>query len=112
MKFMTNAGFDMSDAAGPPPAAPDADPEQDLADATRFFDHELRGTTRFVPDLAALRNVPVVVGVGVDSTPLLTYETSAILAQKLGVELVVFPGDHAGFLGDATAFAEVLRRVL
>lgn len=111
--FLTNAGFDMSDPdMGPPPQDPDADPEQELADTTRFFDHEIRGTTRYLPDLPALRAARVVVGVGAESTTLLTYQTSAILASQLGVELVTFPGDHAGFLGDATAFADVVRRVL
>ncbi|MGK2881611.1 MAG: hypothetical protein ACSLE6_12735 [Mycobacterium sp.] len=54
----------------------------------------------------------MVIGVGADSTPLLMYQTSAILACELGVDPVIFPGDHAGFLGDAAAFAATLRSVL
>lgn len=104
-KFLSNAGFDMSDPEMGPP-------QQEIAASARFFDHELRGTTRHLPDVDALKKVRVVIGVGADSTPLLMYQTSAILACELGVDPVIFPGDHAGFLGDAAAFAATLRSVL
>jgi pimeloyl-ACP methyl ester carboxylesterase len=111
-KFMDNAGFDPEDgeSAGPP-----GEPsEQDLADGARFFAHELRGTTRYLPDLAALTAGPsrVVVGVGVDSRGLTTYPTSVALAERLGTPPVEFPGDHGGFVGQPAEFAGVLRAVL
>lgn len=113
-KFMVNAGFDVDELSGPPPGPqPSADEQaKQLADMTRFFDHELRATTRYVPDIAALRAARVVVGIGVDSRRLVTYRTSTALADLLGTEPVDFPGDHAGFMGAPGAFADRLREVL
>ncbi|WP_329198248.1 hypothetical protein [Streptomyces sp. NBC_01435] len=76
--------------------------------------YELRGTARFVPDIAALTVAPtrVVVGVGADSGGLVTYRTSVALAELLGTPPVEFPGDHGGFLGQPEKFAEALRRTL
>ncbi|MQY07964.1 alpha/beta fold hydrolase [Actinomadura macrotermitis] len=109
-KFMSYAGFD-SDDAGPPPAA---SPERARADGARFFGHEMRGTARYVPDVAAVTAgaARVVVGVGAGSGALVTYRTSVALAERLGTPPVEFPGDHAGFLGQTKEFADALRRVL
>jgi pimeloyl-ACP methyl ester carboxylesterase len=113
MKFMATAGFvgDDDGAPVPPPGEPSL---QDIANSARFFAHELRGTTRYLPDIAALKAGParVVVGVGADSGNLSTYRTSAALADLLGSPTVEFPGDHGGFLGQPVEFAEVLRKVL
>lgn len=109
MKFMADAGYG-DDATGPP-----GEPsEQDLSDSARFFGHELRGTTRYQPDIAALRDGParVVVGIGADSGGLLTYRTSTALAERLGTSPVEFPGEHVGFLGQPHEFAEALRKAL
>jgi pimeloyl-ACP methyl ester carboxylesterase len=110
MKFMANAGFDVSDAP-PPPGKPSS---QDVANSTRFFDHELRPTTRYIPDISALTASParVVVGIGVDSGNLVTYRTSTALAGMLGTPPVEFPGDHGGFLGEPEKFAKRLTEVL
>ncbi|MFJ6570486.1 alpha/beta fold hydrolase [Streptomyces sp. NPDC091292] len=116
--FMANAGFDVGGgeggAAGPPPGEPSAPSEQDIANSTRFFAHELRGTARHVPDITALTTGPtrVVVGLGVDSAALVTHRTSVALAEQLGTEPTMFPGDHGGFMGDPKGFAERLREVL
>lgn len=116
-KFMANAGFDMSDPdVGPPPGPePSADEQaKQLADMTRFFDHELRETARYLPDVEALRGAPtrVLVGVGVDSGRLLTHRTSTALCALLGTSPVEFPGDHGGFMGAPGAFADRLRELL
>ncbi|TDD14459.1 alpha/beta fold hydrolase [Nonomuraea diastatica] len=110
-KFMANAGYDGDEV---PDGAPEEPSEQDLADGARFFAHELRGTTRYVPDAGALKAGParVVVGVGADSGRLLTYRTSVALADLLGTAPVVFPGDHGGFTDQPEEFAETLRKVL
>ncbi|AKF05277.1 alpha/beta fold hydrolase [Sandaracinus amylolyticus] len=110
MQFMKNAGFDVSEHAGPP-----GEPtEQDFRNSARFFLHELRGTTRFVPDVAALRasEARIVVGIGETSRHLLTYRTSVALAERLGVQPVEFPGDHGGFMGEPGKFADAIRNVL
>ncbi len=113
MKFMANAGFDTSDHGAPsgPPGPPS---EQDLADGARFVAHELQATTRYLPDIAALRSGQsrVVIGIGVDSGHLSTYPTSTALAELLGTAPVDFPGDHGGFMGQPAEFAAALRRVL
>jgi hypothetical protein len=111
-KFMAAAGFTGGDEGAPSPRPePSA---QDLADGARFLGHELQGTASYVPDVVALRSAPtrIVVGIGVDSGRLVTYRTSTVLAEQLGVEPVEFPGDHGGFLGDVDEFAERLRKVL
>jgi hypothetical protein len=79
-----------------------------------MFGYEILGTTRYSPDVAALTARPgqVVLGVGADSGHLLTYRTTAALADLLGTPMVQFPGDHGGFLPEPGAFAEVLRTVL
>lgn len=110
-KFMTSSGFDADTDAAPPPGE---SPEQDLADGARFFGHELRDTTRYLPDIAALTTGPtcVVTGLGVASGALTTYQTSTALGELLGTPPVEFPGDHGGFVGQPEEFAEVLRKVL
>jgi pimeloyl-ACP methyl ester carboxylesterase len=112
-KFMASAGFDDGDdgTPAPPPKEPSL---QDLANSARFFGHELRGTTRYLPDVAALTagRTRVVVGIGVASGGLDTYLTSTALAKLLGTPPVEFPGDHGGFLVQPMEFAEVLRKVL
>jgi pimeloyl-ACP methyl ester carboxylesterase len=111
-QFMITAGYDLPQ---PDDDMPMPEPtEQDLADAARFFVHELRGTTRYVPDVAALTRGParVVLGIGVDSGGLLTYRTTHALGDRIGVAPVEFPGDHGGFLGAPGEFADTLRLVL
>ena len=123
MQFMLNAGFDMPHSIGrarrrghdkrgePVPAEPS---EKELAEATRFFVHDLEPTTRYVPDAAAVNAGAdrVVIGIGVDSSRLLTYRTSIATAELLGCPTVEFPGDHGGFMGAPDAFANRLREVL
>jgi hypothetical protein len=107
--FMASAGFDPDD--GPPPGEPSP---QMVADGARFLGHELRGTTRYVPDLAVLATSPtrVVIGLGADSGGLSTFRTSHALAERLGLTPVGFPGGHGGFMDAPQAFADVLRQVL
>lgn len=112
-KFMATAGMESGEDGAPaePPGEPSA---QDMADGARFLAHELRGTTRYVPDTAALTAGPtrVVIGIGATSGPLLTYRTSTELAARLGTEPTEFPGGHGGFVEAPGEFAEVLRKVL
>jgi pimeloyl-ACP methyl ester carboxylesterase len=114
-KFMANAGFDTSGAdtgapVGPPPSSDDQ--AKQFADMTRFFDHEMRDTIGYVPDIDALKRARVVIGIGADSGHLITYRTSVALAEQLGTTPAEFPGDHGGFIGVPGAFADRLRAVL
>ncbi|WP_017570781.1 alpha/beta fold hydrolase [Nocardiopsis halotolerans] len=88
--------------------------ERVLADSARFHLHELRHTTRYVPDTDALATGPVrvVVGLGSESGELLTARTCAALAERLGTAPVAFPGGHGGFADDPGGFTEVLRGLL
>jgi pimeloyl-ACP methyl ester carboxylesterase len=114
LKFMATSGVAVGEDDGAPAPPPGESPEQDLADSARFFRHELRGTTRYVPDVDALTAGPtrVVVGIGAASDVLLTYRTSTALADLLGTPPAEFPGDHGGFLWQPKEFAEVLRKAL
>ncbi|MFD6952025.1 hydrolase [Nocardiopsis sp. TSRI0078] len=110
-RFAANAGFPRRGSGEAPAEEPS---EQMLADSTRFYVHELRHTTGYVPDTGALKAGPVrvVVGLGADSGPLLTSRTCAALADLLGTAPVTFPGGHGGFTDDPEGFAAVLRDVL
>lgn len=115
MKFMLNAGFDMSDPENGAPVGPPPTAEQQakqFADMTRFFDHEMRDTIAYRPDVDALKRAHVVIGIGADSGHLLTYRTSTALAELLGSTPAEFPGDHGGFIGAPGVFADRLREVL
>ena len=110
--FMRNAGFGLDPGDGPPV---DAEPsDREIRENTRFFEIDLRPTTRYLPDVEGLKSGPsrVVIGIGVDSGHLLTYRTSVALAEALSAAPVEFPGDHGGFMAAPTEFADVLRSVL
>ncbi|TDC67919.1 alpha/beta hydrolase [Actinomadura sp. GC306] len=87
---------------------------QDVADERRWFEHELRETVHWKPDLAALRAVAsrIVVGIGADSAGELCDRASRALAEELSVEPTLFPGGHTGFADDPEPFAAHLRKVL
>jgi pimeloyl-ACP methyl ester carboxylesterase len=88
--------------------------EESLANGRHFFTHEIRGTTRYLPDIPALTSgrSRVIVGVGAESAGLVTLQTSLALAELLGSTPLEFPGDHGGFIGHPTEFAAVLRKAL
>ncbi|MCV7421879.1 alpha/beta hydrolase [Mycobacterium yunnanensis] len=119
MKFMVNAGFDVSahgsESDGPvEPQGEPVDPEQATAEGARFFLHDLAPTTQYVPDFEALRASPtrIVIGLGAESGHLLTQRTSVAVADRLGVPTTDFPGDHGGFMDPTNGFAARLREVL
>ena len=114
-KFMISAGFDMEESpGGDATAPPPGDPAEQEAASARFFCHELRGTTRFLPHIPRLTAGParVVVGLGAESGGLTTSPTSSALADLLGTRPLIFPGDHGGFQTDPAAFAQVLGQAL
>lgn len=87
---------------------------QAAADEHYQYLHMIRGTTGFRPDVAALRDGPtrVVVGLGERSAGEVCDRTSRALAAELGTAPVMFPGGHVGFAEDPPAFAARLREVL
>jgi pimeloyl-ACP methyl ester carboxylesterase len=110
--FFTQANINIDPAHMAPPSG-EPDP-QAAADETFFFAHTLRPTTSWVPDIAALRDGParIVVGVGADSTGQQCDRTTAALAAALNTTRAVFPGDHVGFMMDPHGFALHLLAVL
>ncbi|MGW5673210.1 alpha/beta fold hydrolase [Micromonospora sp. NPDC003776] len=91
------------------------EPEPQAAADEHFqYVHMIRGTTRFRPDLAALRDGPtqVVVGLGEASTDQVCDRTSRALAAALDTAPTMFPGGHIGFAEEPAAFAGRLREVL
>ena len=87
---------------------------QTVADERFWFEHEMRASIRWQPDLAALRDsgVRIVVGIGEDSTGQHCDRTASALAAELGVKPALFPGDHTGFADQPDVFAARLREVL
>ncbi|MEV6282696.1 alpha/beta hydrolase [Kribbella sp. NPDC051770] len=85
---------------------------QAVADERFWFTHELRASTHWMPEIAVLRSRNVVIGLGEESGGQLCDRTCHRLGQELGVEPMVFPGDHTGFAEQPEAFAKILRDVL
>ena len=119
-KWAAGVGLDM---AGPPP---DVEFPPSVVEAMKrmagntdlFLAHELRPFTRYVPDLARLstqKDRIVLIG-GYDSRDKLAgqsaYRPGVLLAERLGIQVVDFPGDHGGYGAYPEAFATKLREVL
>ncbi|GHE27298.1 hydrolase [Streptosporangium violaceochromogenes] len=88
--------------------------EKEAEEDRRFYLHTMRPTVRWRPDPDALRagGTRLVIGIGEQSSGQLCDRTSRALAASLGLDPVIFPGDHAGFMGDPAGFADRLRAVL
>jgi pimeloyl-ACP methyl ester carboxylesterase len=103
-------GADPSDVqqAAPPPTA------KQRADDELFFLRMLKPFTRYAPAVEALRGPGprVVIGLGDASRGEVAPRSAIALAERLGSEPVLFPGDHGGFMADPVAFADTLRKVL
>ncbi|MDA3629073.1 alpha/beta hydrolase [Saccharopolyspora sp. WRP15-2] len=112
-KFLAMANIDMPPEAVGEIFGGERDAQQ-IADDHYQNAHMLRGTSHWVPDLEALRalSTRVVVGIGEESSGQLCERTSKALAAELGVDPVLFPGDHIGFAEDPESFETRLREVL
>ena len=74
----------------------------------------LKPFLRYQPKTDVLRSgsPQVVVAVGAASDGEIPQRSSEVFAQRLGTPVTIFPGDHAGFLGDPPGFAAAIRKVL
>lgn len=93
----------------PAPVLPEAN------DNTAFFlAHVLRPFTRFVPDFAALAPLAgrIVVAGGQDSRTHDVHRPAEVVAERLGKELVLFPGGHVGYAKWPDDFGLLLREML
>jgi hypothetical protein len=116
-KFMAHAG--LGEGPGREADAPrwEPSPEQMArmrATTDQFLAHLLRPTTRYRPDIEALRSAStrIVVAGGATSKGQLANRTAVALADQLGTTVVDFPGDHGGFLALPEQCARVLDQVL
>lgn len=88
--------------------------EYTLANATYWFDHELRQYPAVELDLDALKAHAdrIVLLAGRESRGHPTYEVNVALAKKLGRELIELPGGHVGFLSQPAEFAREFLQAL
>jgi pimeloyl-ACP methyl ester carboxylesterase len=117
VKFMALIGVQpaASDVnAGEAPMPAQQPSTQYIADGARFLGHDMRATTRFVPDIVALRSstTHVVIGIGEKADVPFAQHTARVLAERLGVTPLAFPGGHGGFIEQPRAFADVVRSAL
>ncbi|MFI9504108.1 alpha/beta fold hydrolase [Nocardia sp. NPDC052566] len=112
-KFFGDAGIELPEQALEQMFGGDRDPAQ-VADESFWFNHEIRGSTFWQPDLERLRAVSarLVIGIGETSTGQTCDRTSRALADLLGLTPTMFPGDHTGFVGEPDIFDHRLRAVL
>lgn len=113
-KFLAAAGLGQN--APQPPADPSPEMVEAMARMQKnldfFLAHMWLPLGDYSPDLSQLRSLPVTVAVGEASKGQLAYRTAEALAEKLGKEATVFPGDHGGFSSHPEAFASRLHEVL
>ncbi|MFJ7494478.1 alpha/beta fold hydrolase [Streptomyces sp. NPDC097727] len=96
----------------PPQAAARA--EQTMANLPYFVGRIVPSFMSYTPDmnrLGALSDQLVLVG-GQDSRGELAYRPAALLAERLGMELLHFPGGHIGLTTHPAQFGELLRKAL
>ena len=116
-KFFAHTG--LGQAPGREADAPRWDPSPEMvarmrASTGHFLAYLIRPTTRFRPDIEALRAAParIVVAGGTTSKGQLANRTAVALADQLGTTVVDFPGDHAGFVALPEQCGRVLHDVL
>ena len=80
----------------------------------RFFGHGLLPIALYQPDFSALETAPtrLVIAGGATSKGEFPHRTALALANRLGTELMEFPGGHTGFVSQPKESAAVLERVL
>jgi pimeloyl-ACP methyl ester carboxylesterase len=84
------------------------------ANSEIFYAHKLMPFTSYVPDVAALVELEdkFVPAVGSESSKVLPAEPILALADRVGWDVIAFPGGHGGYASDPFEFATLLQRVL
>jgi pimeloyl-ACP methyl ester carboxylesterase len=112
---------DFADQPGPDPAAFGLPTEDDGSRNDPLVGQNIITCTHYQPDFEALRVAPtrIIVAVGEESDGEMAHRGGEGVAERLGTKPVMFPSNHAGFLGgeygqrgDPDAFAAKLREVL
>lgn len=108
------------DAAGdaPPDGMPTPEEMETFARIEGNYEywlaHGMLPLATYRPDVDTLRSGQprIVVALGEQSAGEIVYQTGEALARHLGLEPVIFPGDHMAFGTEAVPFAEALARSL
>ena len=113
---------DWTDRPAPDPAMFGLPTDDDGSRDDPLFGLNMFSTAEYEPDYAALRasGVPIVLAAGEESADQMTSRATYVIAERLGDEVVVFPGGHGGFMGGEYGqpagkpeeFAAKLREVL
>lgn len=111
-KFLASAELDQD----PPPVEPSQETAEMMArmqgNLDFFLGHMWLPLGDYAPDISRLRSLPITVAVGEASEGQLAYRAAMALAEQLGKEPTVFPGDHGGFGSHPGAFARRLDGVI
>ncbi|MFG2712011.1 alpha/beta fold hydrolase [Streptomyces goshikiensis] len=94
----------------PPQAAARA--EQTMANLPYFIGRIVPSFMSYTPDIHRLEALSdrLVLACGQDSRGELPYRPAAFLAERLGTELLHFPGGHTGMTTHPAEFGEILRK--
>jgi pimeloyl-ACP methyl ester carboxylesterase len=119
-KFLPDAGFNVPDDPSPAASAAIEAMREHFeaffgpANLEVFFGPMWHSLAGYTPDLDALRAIParVVIGIGTTSEGQFAYRTAVLLAERLGLRPVVFPGDHGAMFGAPWEFTDRLLDVL
>lgn len=116
MKFFNGLGGPPGEVETEPGVDPNPDPAANARAAANnefFIAHEMRAFMGYRPDVAALTatSARVVLGLGVPREDDLV-PVAHTAAERLGKDLVRFPGEHTGYATHPKAFAAKLRDVL
>lgn len=113
--FFKNAGIEIPHEAIQQMFGGERDP-QEVKDERYWFARELRPSTWWEPNVALLRershSIRIEVGIGEDSAGQECDRTSRALCRLLGLEPVLFPGGHTGFVEDPEGFGARLAPIL
>jgi pimeloyl-ACP methyl ester carboxylesterase len=116
--------FTAEDVAAPPPdpAMFGMPADDDGSRTDLMLEHNMKWLTTYEPDFDALRSAPtrLVFAAGEESEGILASRGAYAAAERLGSEVVIFPGGHNGFMGGEygqppgkpAEFAAKLREVL
>jgi pimeloyl-ACP methyl ester carboxylesterase len=124
MALTSNKGeipADWTDRPAPDPAMFGLPTEDDGSRDDPLIGHTILPITTYQPDFDALRAAPtrIVLAAGAESKGEMAHRGAFAVAARLGMEPVIFPSHHGGFLGDEYGwpgqpemFAANLREVL
>src|SRR5262245_12749381 len=92
---------DFADRPAPDPSTFNLPTEDDGSRNDPMLGQHMIATSQYEPDYEAFRAAPtrIILAVGEESGQTMAARGGYAVAERLGVEPVIFPSDHAGFLG-------------